>query len=96
MGLAGLQVDPATAAALGTGLAGIQPHQLAHAQAAAVQQLDHGGIARLQPGVGAGVVAARRTASSTPSALGSGLGCLGRAHVLHRVVRLPGLAPGQV
>ena len=57
MGLTRLQIHPAPALALGVGIGdGVEPRQFTHAQAAAVEQLDHGGVARFQPGVGAGVV----------------------------------------
>ena len=46
MSLARLHVDPAPR--MGAGLR-VQADQFAHAKAAAVKQLDHGGIARLQP-----------------------------------------------
>ena len=68
----------------------VQPHQFAHAQAAAVQQFHHGRIARFQPGVGLVARVSRQLHRIVDAQrLGQRLGRLGRAHVLHRIAGRP-------
>ena len=89
------QVDPATPAAL-RGVAGrhVQADQFAHAQAAAVEQLDHGGVARFQPRVIAfGHVIGQLHRFVDAQRLGQRARLPGCAHVLHRVGADQAFAP---
>ena len=64
----------------------IQPHQLAHAQAAAVKQLGHRGVTRFNPRICFGVLKAGQLHGVIHSqGLGQGFGCLGAAHAFHGV-----------
>ena len=63
----------------------VQPNELAHAQAAAVEQLHHGRVARLQPGVVVAGKVGQLHRLVDGQRLGQRLGGFGRAHVLHRV-----------
>ena len=82
MGLRFLQVDPAFGQWAGLH---IQPHQLAHTQPAAVQQLDHGRIARLKPSAVFALEIGKLHRIIYAHGFGQGLGCFGGAHILHRV-----------
>ena len=65
----------------------VEAHQLANAQAAAVQQFGHRVVARGQRGVVVGVqVRSQLHRLVHRQGLGQGFARLGRAHVLHRVV----------
>jgi hypothetical protein len=75
------------AGGLGAG-PGVERDQLAHPQAAAVEQLDDGVVARGQGGVaGLGHLAGQGHRLVHRQGLGQGLGRLGRADAVHRVER---------
>ncbi|MCY1365718.1 hypothetical protein D9M69_525790 [compost metagenome] len=78
-----IEIDPAERR--GAGL-GVEPRELAHAQAAAVKHFDDGAVARFGPGVGLGVVQLRQAHRVVHAQrLRQRPTRLGRVHVLHRV-----------
>jgi hypothetical protein len=87
----GLQVDPALGLLAGLR---IEPHQLAHAQPAAIEQFDDRRVARFHPGVGlvlAEVGELHRVIHA--QRLGQRLRRFRRLHVQHRVAPDQPLAP---